>query len=265
MIQGKDLYHGYENAIASLRALAGSSSSTSGLTTKDLNTALFGLNFAVRGLTGMNAEDALGWMTGDYAVELGFSPSFSDIKDVSAPLKALPVDFGIVIAATDPAAAQQVYDGLSQALTNLPADNVTMTEETLDSGTKALVFTITSPDMDFPVELLASTGNGVFAFGTRRMVTAAVNPQNQGLDTAPGFVAASGSMLSDPNALLYIGGSSLEPLARAMTASGNSPAVRQQGKQVQMALDLIDSITISDSVLPDGSGALARVVWTLPA
>jgi hypothetical protein len=40
--------------------------------------------------------------------------------------------------------------------------------------------------------------------------------------------------------------------------------VREQGKQVQAALDLISSISMSAAALPDNAGTLTRFVWTLP-
>jgi len=264
--QGTDLYDNYQNSIANLRVLAQNmpSNSRNSMKPQDVETALWGLGFIVRGLTGLETTDALGWMTGDYAFTLGFTPAFTDAQNVFAVVQSLPIEFGLIIDATDPAAAQKVCDGLTRSLSGLPAENLTVKEETLDSGAKALSFTVQSPDMPFPIELLAATGNGVFAVGTRRTVEAALDPKNPGLSSDAAYTEASKYLLKDANAVLYLSGSGLKPLPRVMTQTSNPDDVRAQGKQIQALLDLISSGSISTSALPNNGGELERLVWTLP-
>ena len=176
----------------------------------------------------------------------------------------MPLEFGLIVEATDADAAQKVFDGLNRSLVGLPTKNVTVAQETLDSGAKALTFTISGTNMPFPIELMAATGNGVFAIGTRRTVTAALDPKNAGLSGDADYVEASKYLLSDSNSVLYLSSSGLKPVARVMTQTSNPEGVRQQGKQLQSLLDLISSGSVSTSMLPDKSGALARLVWTLP-
>jgi hypothetical protein len=247
-----------------MRALAQQMPSNANMTPYDFETALWGLGFLVRGLTGMETSDALGWATGDYALTLGFTPAFTDAQSIYDVAKSMPIEFGLIVEATDADAAQKVFDGLSRSLAGFPDPRVKVAQETLDSGVKALSLTLQGPEMSFPIELLAATGNGVFALGTRRTVTAALDPNNKGLSSDAAYMEASKTLLSDASSVLYLSGSDLKAVARVMTQTRNPDSVRQQGKQIQSVLDLISSASISASVMPDKSGSLARLVWTLP-
>lgn len=263
VVQGTNLYQSYQTGIESLNAMAEMMKDNPDFNPQDLRTALFALEFGVRGLTGLEIDEAIGWMTGDYAFAVGLAPAFADANNVMAAMQDLPVDFGIVVEATDADAAQQLYDGLSEALDGMSAEELDVTEETLDGDISALVVTISSPDMPYPIELLASTGNGVFAVGTRRMVTAAINPQN-GLNNDENFAAAAETVLDNANALLYVGANSLQPLARVMSNPSNTESVQDSGIQLKAILGLFRSVTISSSVEADNSGGVTRFVWTLP-
>ncbi|MEO8392773.1 MAG: DUF3352 domain-containing protein [Chloroflexota bacterium] len=262
--QGTDLYDNYQNSIANLRALAATMPTDADMKPQDVETALWGLGFLVRGLTGEETSDALGWTTGDYAFTLGFAPSFTDAQSIFAVAQSMPLEFGLIVEATDADAAQKVYDGLTRSLSGFPDPRVTVKQETLDSGAEALSLTLQGPDMPFPIELLAATGNGVFAVGTRRTVEAALNPKNAGLSSDAAYIEASKYLLDDTNSALYLSGSGLKPLARVMTQSANPEELRQEGKQIQAVLDVISSASVSASVLPNGGGSMARLVWTLP-
>ncbi|MCC6803283.1 MAG: DUF3352 domain-containing protein [Anaerolineae bacterium] len=264
VILGSDLYSNYQQAMDNLRAIADMASESGDSNARDIQTALFGINFLVRGLTGMEPEAALGWMTGNYALALGFSPSFSDIRDMTATPTSNPFDLGFIVEATDADAAQALFEGLRDGLGTLQTPDFSVSETTLDSGADAISLQFTSEDVDFPIELQVATGNGVFVIGTPRMVRDALNPSNSGLDAEASFVEASQFMLADSTAVLFVSSGNLEPLARAMTASGNPSSMRTNGKQVQQVLDLFNSLSISASVLPDGAGQVSRFVWTLP-
>ncbi len=263
VVHGTNLYQSYQGGLESLNAMSEMMADNPDFDAQDMQTVLWGLRFAVRGLTGMEPEDALGWMTGDYAFAVGLSPAFADASNVMGALDALPVDFGLVIDATDTDGAQALYDGLSRSLSGLPAEEVTVSEETLSGDVNALVFTIDARQMDYPIELVVATGNGVFAVGTRRMVEAAVNPAN-GLDSDADFAAASATLLEGASSVLYVSSSGLQPLARVLSASSNPENIQDGGKQLKAVLGLFDSLSISTTVEADGSGTVARFVWTLP-
>jgi len=258
---GTNLYGSYQAGLDNLHSMIESFGDSEAA--QKLNVGLWALEFGVRGLTGLEVDDAAGWMTGDYAMYLGFTPAFSDSQDVFSAMTRMPVDFGITIAAADPAAAQAVYDGLTRSLGNLPVKEIAVTHETLDGGVDALVFTITADNIPFPIELLVATGNGVFAMGTRRMVTAAINPQN-GLDTDPSFMEAGATLLENPSQVFYLAGSGLQPLATVLMGKNNPARLQTQGAQLKAIFDLISSATLSTSALPDSSGSVTRFAWTLP-
>ncbi len=262
LIHSTDLYGGYQRLLDNLNTLAQTLPSSAGLSPDDVNSMMFGLNFVIRGLTGLESDAALGWMTGDYALYLKFSPEFTDSPNFDDVPDSLPIDFALAFAATDAESVQAVYDGLSDSLSNFASDNATITEETLASGDDALVLTASSSDLPFPLELLIAKNEDVFIVGTRRMVNAALDPQNS-LDSDAAFTAAGATLLENPSAVFYLSGSGLQPLARAMINSSSSSDNRD-GAQLKAVLGLIQSATISTSVLPDASGTLVRFVWTLP-
>lgn len=264
VVLGTDLYDTFERAMDNLKAFANMAGDSRDMNARDLQTALFGINFLVRGLSGMDPEAALGWMTGNYALALGFSPSFSDIRDMTEAPTRNPFDLGFIVEATDADAAQALFDGLRASLADLQTPEFTVEGTTLDDGTGALSLQISTRDIGFPVEFQVAVGNGVFVIGTPRMVSAALNPSNNGLDTEASFVDASQYMLDGSNAVLFVSGGNLEPLARAMTASGNPLSMRQSGKQVQQVLDLFSSISLSATAISGGAGQVSRFVWTLP-
>ncbi len=260
VIHATNLYASYQRALTNLRAVAAAMPKDSNA--GDVNTAIFGLNFIVRGLTGLQTDSALGWMTGDYALYLKLSPAFSDSPDFNTVPSELPFDFGIAFQVTDADAVQALYAGLSDSLNTFAAENATVTQETLASGVDALVLTFTSSDLPFPVELLIAKTDSVFAIGTRRMVEAAVDPQN-GLDADPTFIAADATVLDNANAVLYLSGNGFQSIARGLINS-SSPSDQRDGANLKSILGLIHSMTISTATLPDNSGSLARFVWTLP-
>src|SRR5262249_36627946 len=162
---------------------------------------------------------ALGWMSGDYALTVGLAPSFTDAANLTDLPTSLPVDFGLIISATDETAAKTTFDGLTRSLAALTTDSVTITQETLHRDAPVLVFNVpASEDMSYAVEIVAALGNGVFAIGTRRTVTAALNPQNGGLSADPTYTEATSHTLADANTMLYLSGNGLQPIARLMTA-----------------------------------------------
>ncbi len=260
VMQSTNLYQTYQRAVTNLRALAAALPKDSNA--GDVNTAIFGLNFIVRGLTGLPTEDALGWMTGDYALYLKVSPAFSDVPNFDEVPTSLPLDFGIAFQVTDADAAQTLYTGLSDSLSTFAAQNATVTSETLASGADALVLTFDDSDMPFPVELLIAKNDSVFVIGTRRMVEAAVNPQN-GLDNDETFVEADATVLDNADAVMYLAGNGFQPIARGLLNS-SSTSDQRDGANLKSLLGLIRSMTISSASLPDNSGSLARFVWTLP-
>ncbi len=260
VIHATNFYQTYQRALTNLRALADTMPQDSNA--NNVNLGIFGLNFIVRGLTGLSTENALGWMTGDYAFYLKLSPEFSDAPNFDTIPTALPVDFGIAFQVTDTDAAQALFDGLTASLSSFADKNATITTETLESGVDALVLTVDNSDMPFPVELLVAKNDNVFVAGTRRMVEAAIDPQSS-LDTDGIFTTADTTVLDNANAVLYLAGSGFQSIARGLIKS-DSPSDQSDGENLKALFGLMRSVTMSTSSLPDNSGSLARFVLTLP-
>lgn len=226
--------------------------------------AFYALEVGIRGLTGLEPEQVFGWMTGDAAFYMGLSARMSDARGLMDVMAGLPVDFAVTIAATDPAAASAVVEGLANGLKDFPAEGVTITREEI-AGANALVVTIQTKDMPFPVELVMAANDQVFSLGTRRYVTFALNPVGNGLDSDPAFIEAGGYGLANPEQMLYFAGAGLQPLAHMLSGEGNPRDMRQGGQMLGAFLNLVSSASVTVSSMEDGSGAVERFVWTLPA
>jgi hypothetical protein len=226
---------------------------------QEIEEGLAQLEFAVRSVTGLDLQDdILSWMTGNYALTLGFSPALEDLPPSGIP-SAFPVEFGILIEATDPTAAQAVVDGIAQALTLSSNGEFTLTEETIGDVT-AQVITIPADGLPFPVEIVFGASNQVFAIGTPRMAEAAFNP-GDGLAADPSYVEMQSFALDAPTALYYAAGEGLTPLVNALAMSN---AVNSGDKDAIMSLfRLLNSGSISTMSLDNGS-VLYRFVITLP-
>ncbi|MBK8022354.1 MAG: hypothetical protein IPK19_13250 [Chloroflexi bacterium] len=95
----------------------------------------------------------------------------------------MPVDFTVTLEATDPATARALVDGLANGLEDPPVEEVSVTREDI-GGANALVITVNSSDVPFPLELVLAANDQVFSIGTRHYVTFVAG---RGLDTDPAF------------------------------------------------------------------------------
>ncbi|MBK8027289.1 MAG: DUF3352 domain-containing protein [Chloroflexi bacterium] len=229
---------------------------------RELEQVIFAFETGVRGLTGLEPEEAFGWMTGDVAMYLGLTPRAADASSLFAIISALPVDFAVTLEATDPAAAQALVDGLANGLENLPVDEVSVTREDI-GGANALVITVNSSDVPFPLELVLAANDQVFSMGTRRYVTFAMQP-GEGLDTDPAFQEAAATLLPNASAVLYAAGEGLQPLARLAQMEDNPSSTRRDGEMLEAFFNLVSSSSISAAMDETGTVATGRMVWTLP-
>ncbi|NDJ59794.1 MAG: DUF3352 domain-containing protein [Chloroflexi bacterium] len=229
---------------------------------EEIGQALEQVDFIIRGLTGLDLEeDILSWMTGDFAIHLGLSESAQEATSLFGFLGALPVDFGLLIEATEPDVAANLASGLADAIdfaaSQIDEDDdlqLTVTNET-SAGTSVVVVTVDAPDLPFPLELLIAGNDEVFALGTRAAVEAALDPAT-GLNDDPQFNEALAYVLDAPNQIHYLSGVSLQALS-ALATTEDDQAV------LESALGLISSSTISSAVIGDNASAI-RLVLTLP-
>jgi Protein of unknown function (DUF3352) len=248
---------------------------TTGMSPEELQQSIEQFEQAFTAITGLDfRSDVLDWMSGDYALFLMLNPAL-DTSSMMGLMSAFPVDFGLAIEATDPAAAQNMVEGLTRGLNQTlamaglsgdateepgnPQPKVDVTSEDL-TGTAVTVITITAPDVPWPIELLMGANDEVFALGTRSAVTAILNPDG-GLPSNPEFARAQASMLDNPISLAWLGTEGLLPLADLAAAFGQSGSSGDDmTEQIRNAINLFSSGSIT-SVMTE-SGSAARLVLT---
>lgn len=264
VIQSTDLQSVYNSFLSSLRATMAMQAEMMPDGGEDfsqeMEEGVAQIEFAIRGATGLDLnDDILSWMTGNYALALGFSPALEDISPVTGLPSAFPVEFGILIEATNADAAQAVVDGLAQALTMAASSEFVLTEDTFGDVT-AQVITIPSGNMPFPVQIVFGASNDVFAIGTPRMAEAAFNP-GDGLAADPSYIEMQSYALDTPSVLYYAAGEGLTPLVNALVLANSVNA--QDKDAITNLLLLLSSSSISSMTLENGS-VLYRLVLTLP-
>jgi hypothetical protein len=246
VILGANLAETYDLLIQNLRAAMQLQVEAGNEEAEDFEEGLRFVEIGVRGLTGLDLqEDILGWMTGDYALFLNVNPEGIGSTTI------MPLDFGLVFEATDPAAAQAVVDGIREAITQSEPENVTLTEETV-SGIDAAVITAEPEDEPYPVEILVGANDEVFVIGTRNAFTAAVEPSNGGLAADAGFTAAQSRFLDDSAVVFYFTPQPLESLADILAASDDNDMQEGAGL-IQILTALLDSGSITATYSEDGT------------
>jgi hypothetical protein len=228
---------------------------------EQIDAGLAQVQFAVAGLTGLNLEEEiLSWMTGNYALAFRLSPALSDISASSEMPSSFPVDFSLLIEATDPEAAQALVDGLAQSLSFFEEDNFTLTIEEIGSTTAQVISVPPSDDMPFPVEFVFGASEDVFVIGTPRMAEAALDP-DEGLAADPSYVEMQSYALENPVNVYYLAGEGLTPLVRLLVL-GN--AINSWDEDaVTNVFRLVSSSSVSWTIQEDGT-SIYRLALTLP-
>lgn len=257
----------YDGLLAGLRAGAsfGGDEEMTQEMLAEIESGLAGVEFAIRGLTGLDLEDdILSWMTGDLAIWVGLTPRAARATSLFGALAGgLPVDFGILIDATaNPDKAAALVEGLKSALTfaarQVPADSgtrITTTDETI-GGNAVVSVSIVDRSLPFPIELVMGASADVFAIGTRAAVEAALNP-GAGMDTDPAFQEALRYALPDTIQLQYLAGAPLAPLFRLLPMEGSAD-------DAQVMVDFVSLLSSSSISSATANGlSYARLVLTL--
>ncbi|MCC6614931.1 MAG: DUF3352 domain-containing protein [Anaerolineae bacterium] len=229
----------------------------------ELERGLSQVRVAVRAATGLDLDEQLiPALDGDYIFYLGLNAGLADATSMMDLMKQFPVEFGIVLEVSDPAVIDGLVNGLVETIKAIPVDDDVTIEVNEDSigGNTVQVVSITSGDMPFPVEIVLGGDGEVFFLGTPAAARASLNPDG-GLPTDPQYVEATGYMLSNPSAVLYLASAGLQPLVGVVeAASGSSGAASSQA--FAGALSLLSSSSISMTY--EGDVSMGRAVWTLP-
>jgi hypothetical protein len=261
-IQGTGLSQSIEQGLDSL-AMAQAMDPASGDDAPTAEELLAGINFVVRGATGLDLEeDILSWMTGQYAV--GMSVDFAALLDAAMtgdfPPEAL--SFGVVIENTDQQGAEALVAGLTQTLNNFitpdSAPDAVLSEEMLGGAPG-----VTLTDVASGFQLAMGANDAVFALGTPDMVRAALSPDG-GLDTDPAYQESLTWALDGTPVYLYASGDFFNALVELgiyteMTRMERRPTAPELG--TVLAGPLFSSSSISQTT--GTSDVVARFVLTL--
>lgn len=302
LVQAANVNTLFESFLAAAR-LSGSTSD------QEFERGLNQLRLSVRGVTGLRLEeDILDWMTGDYALFVTIDQQAirrlitQALMDETPALAALPLGFGLVVEATDPAKARALAAGLGQALPQLVAQapEVTITAAAI-GGEDVTVIRVDAP-LDParmpPLEIVIGANDSVFLIATRPEAKAILSGI-PGLNQDAAYAAAARYLLDDATTVWYMdsGGSAVILTIGALTMMGpvignvfdeimatvDSPSAlptispeeirrrqqEQQRQQVRQVEDIFqalaavwDSGTISTS--SEAGGDRIRFVLTLP-
>ncbi len=268
VIHGTDLNGLFENALQNLsmtleQLQAADPSLTMGMTPEE-TAALINdtLTFGVQGALGLNlSEDILSWMTGDFALTLGINPALDDVRTAgdAMSLNVLPIDFSLLIEATDPARARNLVSAIGSSLRQFASAELRVSQETI-AGEMATVLTIpASFDVPFPIEIITAANDEVFVIGTRAYVEAALS-DGPGITADPYFIEMQAYLVDEPASVLYAAGEGLTPLVNFLAATR---AINPWDVEpVRAVFRLLSSSSMSAAYSEDGM--ILRMVLTLP-
>ncbi|MBZ0295945.1 MAG: DUF3352 domain-containing protein [Anaerolineae bacterium] len=242
-----------------------------GVTPDEVTEGLAQVEEGFTALTGLDLyDDVLSWMTGNYALSLGFGDEL--MNALSGMSDGMPVHLAFLVEVTDAEAAQNTVTGLSRALNQLAAliemssqnsastaassPTAEISEEEI-GGTTVTVLTITTPDMPFPVEILLGANESVFALGTRDAVTTALTGDG-GLSANARYTNAQSYLLPDASSIGWFNPEGLTSVMDLMSAF----ASETETADAQAILGAVESATVSSSLSEDGV-SIARMVLTL--
>lgn len=162
--------------------------------------------------TGLDLNaDVLAWMTGEAAAFVGYTPPAAGAPSALWSMAtndtpaAQNVDFGVMVKATDPAAARTVVERLGatieERLQRRPSPRVSIVHEPV-GGADAVVVRLDMPGLDAPFDLVLASNDQVLVFATRPAAEAILSGAG-GFAQKPAFVAAQQYMLPDTVQLTY--------------------------------------------------------------
>ncbi len=232
---------------------------------REARSAIVALRAGIRGVTGLEAEEAFSWMNSNVAVTLGLSSTALNAANLNDLNSALPVDFAVIIEATDPSAAAALVSGLTNALRGLDTGEIIVIEQSFDN-IPALGVAIKTPDLPFTVELFLASNDEVFVFGTRDAVAFALSPvAGAGLDSDPAYIEALQGVLPDTILIAYAAGEQFTAVTDLVMAQSPNSIDSRNARDLAAILRLISSSSMSSTIFTtDSYSALVRLVWTLP-
>jgi hypothetical protein len=216
---------------------------------------------------GLDLDDMLNWMSGDFAIysHLDFNmfwqsimsgvPSGTSMQDI-----ADGIGFGFIIEAADPEAAAQFTQALTTQIRALPIEEPgsrTETQETL-AGTEATVFTIEAADgSDVTLRLAVASNDDVFAIGTYNSVAASLMA-DPGIGGNALASEASAYFLPDSTAAWYVDGEMLSGASTVALLVVLGPSIQNIFDNITDSLDgtVTPAADATPTPVPDLMGSL---------
>ncbi len=188
----------------------------SGMTEQEFDAGIRQIDGTVRLLLNMDfQDDILSWMTGDYALFMtvdeeaifALLPQALGTGTGQIDIDSLPFEIGLVMDATDPAAALQFSSAVVDVVERLVGQNPdTRIRQQQIGGANVTVVSFDTPldrDNMLTVELAFGANDAVFVIGTLNAVTS-VFTGVPGLDGAELYQDASRHLLENPTFAMYM-------------------------------------------------------------
>lgn len=215
----------------------------------------FRLSF--KGMTGLSIDEAVGWMSADFATYTRISP----VRLLGVDNR-LVLDSTSLIAITDADAAGRLMEALPPLMDQLNLkydqdgglltlsllENFPALMQLMERERRRMPFSL-------PLEIAVGMNEEVFAWGSREGVEFALNPTD-GLNSTAVFQTASRAFLPDTQTLWYVALPPLREIARQMPEMDS-----RDGVQMMQALGIFDSASITAAA--GEAGVSARFVLTL--
>jgi hypothetical protein len=244
-------------------------------------------------------KDIVDWMTGDYAVFVSYNIQslFNQVSGGNLNFEKFPVEFGLVVKATDPAKAKALSTALGKALVQYggSSPDVKISQEKV-AGVDATVITgtIKNNNSTIPLEIVLGANDKVFLIATRQAAESIFSGA-PGLDTSASFKEAGKYLLGKPTSVWYMdqNGYGIIPGFAALSILGprinrifnnivaelNNPgaptptpsqadieAEQRENQQLQLlksTLNLVSSGSISTESVDANGSSRVRLVLTL--
>ncbi|MFQ3534242.1 MAG: DUF3352 domain-containing protein [Aggregatilineales bacterium] len=194
-------------------------------------------------------EDILGWMTGDAALFIAYTPQERSLFELGLdPTLRLPFvgyDFGLLIESSDPGKAARFVAELGTVLESSLRDTPNLT---LTQAEKHFTIAVNVPNLTTPIELMIGAEGPIFYVATSA-AAAHIQSGEEGLSAAAGYREALQYMLPESIQIWYMGSDAMNLLGE-IVASQNGPRrlLLERFPQVRSNWQIVASLLSSSAI-----------------
>jgi hypothetical protein len=189
-------------------------------------------------------------MTGSYAA---FMTVDSEALAAGLP-DEMPYGLGLAVQVTDPAAVDKLMDGLETGLENQDETDLTVSQDTIGGSPVFVLEDVEADEGTF--DLVVGGRENAFLVATRDEAEDALTMTGGGLAASAYFQDAAAYSVPDASLVMFLNWQAAAPIMLA-------DASPEEAADTALALSLMDSLTISAAVQPNGAG-VSRLVIMLP-